>query len=78
MKIALYLSGRIQNTKKIILSKQYFFPYNINLMIFHYSISSYNFTGSKSEVMTIQHMSYMCILKSNTYYIWNFRGKIRN
>jgi hypothetical protein len=38
-------------------------------MIFHYSISSYDFIGSKNEVMTIQSMSYMYILKSNTYYI---------
>jgi hypothetical protein len=44
-------------------------------MIFHYSISNYDFTGSKSEVMTIQRMSYMYILKLNTYYIWNFRRK---
>jgi hypothetical protein len=29
--------------------------------------------GSKSEV--IQRMSYLCILKSNTYYIWSFHEK---
>jgi hypothetical protein len=36
--------------------------------------------GSMSEVLTIQRMSYVCILKSNIHnnnnnYIWNFHGK---
>jgi hypothetical protein len=47
-------------------------------MIFHHSISSHDFTDSKREEMTIQRMNDMFILKSNIYYIWNYRGKIRN